>query len=78
MSSVETQRLAKLSTSASAEGVADFASAGAAGNRPGNIARDLLRRFLKSTPAPEPYFADVLVRDPRTSENRVRASIPFL
>ena len=55
-------------------GVDDMATVGV---NEKNASRDLLRKFQKSIKSPEPYFAEIPVRD-RTSGKRTMVMYPFL
>ena len=78
LSAKETQQLSASATAAGASGVSDLASAGKHGASPGHMQRDILRKLLKDTDMPEPYFAYVPTHDPKTQANRVPMMIPFL
>jgi hypothetical protein len=58
----------KCSSDSGAQGVEDLASCGAHGRLHKNLARDLKRRIIKQCDFPEPYLADILVRDPKTNQ----------
>ena len=73
-----THRLTSTAESSGALGVSDFAKSGNYGNRPGNLHRDIMRHCLKDINAPEPYYAEVPTRDPRTAPNNVMVNLPFL
>ena len=63
LSARQAHELASSSVASSALGVDALSKAGAHGKHPGNMCRDLLRTLLQGCSWPEPYWAQVLVRD---------------
>ena len=78
LSAKDTQTLSSTATAAGAASVAGLASAGAHGACPGNTHRDLLRRYLKDTKMPSPYYAEVSIHDPEQDKDHVKVMLPFL
>ena len=78
LSATDTQTLSDLSSSAGAKGVHDFARCGNKFSTPGSTERDLLRNMKASVDMPEPYYAEILCRDPDTNRNRVPMMMPVL
>eukprot|EP00969_Alexandrium_andersonii_P253201 11190350-Alexandrium_andersonii.AAC.1 len=77
-SGLEAQALCQAAQAAGAAGVKDLVAAGKRGQIPKNIHRDMLRKFLKGTTAPEVYWARIPCQDPSTGENKKMTWLPFL
>ena len=77
-SGLEAQGLCESAHLSGAAGVDDLASAGASGQHPKNIIRDLMRRLLKGSSCPKPYWAKIPCKSPATGEPKVMTWLPFL
>ena len=59
MSAKDIQETSSYSTGAGASGVHDIATAGKHGTLPGNVHRDIKKRFKKDSTMPQPYYAEI-------------------
>lgn len=76
LSALEISRLASSGQRAGARGVEDFASIGASGRHPQNMARDLFRHILRGVTWPAPYWLQVPARNKDGDE--CMAEVPVL
>ena len=77
LSGVEVQTLTSKATRAGGRGVSKVASSGNSGARPGNVARDILRQYVRESVQPEPYYAEIPCHNPSTKQNSLE-ELPFL
>ena len=77
LSALQTRDLANNAEQAGASGGEKISKAGAKGNAPQNMARDITRTLLKTATLPEVYWAKIPVLDPDTG-NTESVWFPFL
>ena len=65
------------STAAGAQGVEDICKTGASGKHPQNLARDMMRKFVKDNDWPEYYWAKIPYIDTKTGMTS-QCDLPFL
>lgn len=78
LSAEETAGLVRAGQRSGARGVADLSSVGCGGFHPQNTSRDLMSKLLKEAKMPEPYYAEVPVRNPKSPKSQAAAWLPFL
>ena len=77
LSALETHNIAFSAQHAGAQGVEDISKAGAHGQNPKNLSRDILRTLLKNASLPEIYWAEIPVLDPGSNTEQM-TWFPFL